>query len=180
MTRIKRIYEVIIGLLQLLIGIGLIQDPVSGVRIAAFLLSLTVTVRGIQTLLYYFSMARMMVGGKRTLFLGLFYLDLGLITSSVASSSAVIIMLYMFILHLVYAVIDIMRSREAKSMGSPAWKGMLIYGINNLLIAVAVLVGNLVFKSVGIVIMIYGAGLAYTACVRIVTAFRKTAIVYIQ
>ena len=46
--------------------------------------------------------------------------------------------------------------------------------------AIAVVVGSTVFKQPVITIYIYGAGLIYTAVLRIASAFRRTRIVYIQ
>ena len=56
----------------------------------------------------------------------------------------------------------------------------MAYGVTNILIAIAVILGNAVFKEPLVTTYIYGAGLMYSAVLRIFTAVRRTKIVYIQ
>lgn len=180
MSRVRRMWNIISGIVIILVAAGLFFDPVAGLPVVTGLISLMLTLRGIQTMAYYFSMARFMVGGKTTLYRGMFYLDLGILTSTVNDYDGMYIILYIAALHIFYGVVNALKGREAKALGSPQWKTELMQGTVNIIMAVAVIVGGLVFHSVRTVVFIYAAGLVYSACIRIGSAFRKTAIVYIQ
>ena len=180
MTKGGRLWRIISGLFMLLMGAGVLIDPYGAVPIFAGILSLTFTLRGLSSLIYYGSTARHMVGGKLALYRGIIYMDAGLFMSAIADEAKIYIILYLAILHGFAGIVDLLRSREAKSEGSPVWKGAAVYGTVEVLLAAAVLIGGYALGSVRAVMYIYGAGLMYTACVRIGTAFRRTAIVYIQ
>lgn len=53
-------------------------------------------------------------------------------------------------------------------------------GMTGIFIAGAVIVGFAVLNEPGITTFIYGCGLMYAAVLKVVTAFRRTKIVYIQ
>lgn len=73
-----------------------------------------------------------------------------------------------------------MRAREARLLGSPIWIYKVAYGATNILISLAVVIGGFTEHSAKFAVYIYAGGLIYSAIVRIVSAFRKTAIVYIK
>ena len=74
----------------------------------------------------------------------------------------------------------VLRALEAKRYASPSWKWSLLGGIANLAVAVLAVVAGLLLRSTASLSYIYAATLFYSACVQLVSAFRKTAIVYIQ
>ena len=121
-----------------------------------------------------------MVGGKRVLYRGIIYLDIGIFTSAVADSAQIYIVLYLAVIHAFNGFIDVMRAREAYGLGSPGWKGTALNGVTNVIIAAVVIAGGFILHSVRVVMYIYAAGLIYSGVVRIATSLRKSAIVYIQ
>lgn len=176
MTKIQRIRNIFVGIIMILCGIAMIKLPQYGYLFVAAILSVSLTIRGIRYLVYYFTMARYMVGGKMILYVGIFYLDLGMFTSTIVDEARGYIILYLLICHVGAGLIDVLRGLEARSGGDPHWSVKVYTGIGNVLIAVACL---FFFRSNQILVCIYSAGLIYNACVRIFSAFRRTAIVYI-
>ena len=56
---------------------------------------------------------------------------------------------------------------------------MLVYGIICILFALAVIVSGLMYHSSALAVIVYSIGLFTTGISRVVSAFRRTAIVYI-
>ena len=180
MTRGRRVLNVITGLIIVLVGLGFIIDPKGGITVAAAILSLTFTFRGIKKLGNYFSLARYTVGGRMTLYSGMLYLELGIFTNALRSNPLIYILLYLMAAHAFSGVVDILRGIEAKRLKTPSWKYTIMYGTTNVLIA-GVLLATWIFGwHVSLAMYAYGAGLIYSGCIRIGNAFRKQAIVYIQ
>ncbi|MBQ6622943.1 MAG: DUF308 domain-containing protein [Mogibacterium sp.] len=180
MTKFGRIREVVKGLVTVLFSVLLFAEPSGGLLIILMILGISFTLKGLHALFYYFTMARSMVGGRSALYRGILFLELGIFTSSLENNPLLYIVLYLVGVHAFYGGIDILRSLEARSVGSPRWKYRLVYGITNLVLAGAVLIGGAVYASFRVVVYIYAAGLIYSAFVRIASAFRRTSIVYIQ
>lgn len=164
----------------MLMGVFLTLRPHEGLPIVALLISISFTLRGIQTLFYYFTMARYMVAGKRLLYRGIIFLDIAILTSEISNYSNLFIILYLAGLHAFSGVLYIAGAVQAKKSGSPLWKNRIAEGLTSIIMVGAVLIGGLPLHSIRIVVYIYGAGLIYSGLVRIVSAFRRTSIVYIQ
>ena len=131
---------------------------------------------GIRSLVYYFTMARHMVGGKYSLYLGVIALDFGMFTLAMSDIPRLYIAIYLMFCHAFSGVIDIMRGLEARSYEG-SWKLTTTHGLVSVFIAIACCV---FIRSNMILVYIYAAGLMYSSCIRIITAFRRSAIVYIQ
>ena len=80
MNSIQRIKKFLSGLGMLLGSLILAAKPEDGYYIIAFLLSISLLLSGVRNLIYYFNMARNMVGGKTILYRALILTDLGLFT----------------------------------------------------------------------------------------------------
>lgn len=175
MTSLQRVKTVLGGLMMLL-GAGLlVAYPVDGYQFIGFILSVVLLGAGIRSLVFYFTMARNMVGGRLILFQGIIALDLGMFAFTLQEVPPVYILLYLLIAHLFSGAVDVMRAMEARRIQSP-WRLNLAYGIANILLAVACF---FCFHNSTLLSYVYAAGLAYSALLRIAQAFRKTAIVYI-
>lgn len=178
MGKIGRIRNVFIGILMILLSfIMLWLEPEQSFLIAALILSPALLIKGIGLLIYYFTMARHMVGGKIQLYVGLIVLDFGMFTLTLTNIPHLYLILYMLGTHAFGGVINILRAREAKRNGASSWKLKASQGVVNLVVAVLCLFS---LGSTRLLVVIYCLGLLYSAVVRIITAFRKTAIVYIQ
>ena len=176
MTKIRRIVSIFRALLTIVLALLIMAMPDEGIKIVAVILSLSLTIAGIRKLIYYFSMARHMVGGRYSLYVGLLYLDLGSFTSIIIDSSRYYIILYLVGIHAFEAAVSIMRGRDAKKNGYPGWKSRIFGGIVNLIIALLCVV---LIRENEAIVFLYAAGLIYSAALRIRDAFRKTAIAYI-
>lgn len=176
MTKLQRIRTVFEGLMMMLCAAVLILVPDSGYLIIALILSVILIVSGIRSLLFYFLMARNMVGGKLILFQGIIALDLGAFALSLQDIPPVYIVLYLLIVHLFSGVIGVLRAMEAKRMEG-RWKLSLAIGIANILLAFTC---GFCLRSTTLLTYVYVIGLLYSACLHIAQAFRKSAIVYIS
>ncbi|MBR4394417.1 MAG: hypothetical protein IKT07_10415 [Oscillospiraceae bacterium] len=173
----QRFTHVLTGLAMIALGVLMMLEPEDCVVIAAGLLSISLTVRGIRYLVYYFTMARHMVGGKLMLYVSIISLDLGLFTATLLDTPRFYIFLYLIAAYAFSGVINLLRGLEARNYGGAAWKHSIIHGGVCILIALA----SVVFiRSADVLVVFYSAGLIYSALIRIATAFRRTAIVYIQ
>lgn len=178
MSKAQRLKSFCEGILILLVAALLFTAPEdeAGYLLVTLILSVSLILAGVRMLIYYFSMARHMVGGKAVLFRGVILFDLGMFTHSLANVPRIYLMLYLLIIHLFAGLIDVLRAFEAKKQGG-AWRGTLAVGIANVLVGAACVAFA---RSVQSLVWIYSGGLIYTACIRIVSAFRRDAIVYIQ
>ena len=173
----QRIKNVLIGVLIILGAVILIAFPEEGIIITASILSLSLFVYGIKTLIYYITMTRHMVGGRIMLYLAVVVLDLGMFTMMLTNIPKMYIALYLVVVYAFSGAIDILRALEAKKYQAPSWRLSLISGIISVVIAILCIV---FIGSTNMIVYLYSAGLIYSAIARIITAFRKTAIVYIQ
>ena len=173
----QRIKNVLIGILIILGAVILIAFPEEGIIITASILSLSLFVYGIKTLIYYITMTRHMVGGRIMLYLAVVVLDLGMFTMMLTNIPKMYIALYLVVVYAFSGAIDILRALEAKKYQAPSWRLSLTSGIISVVIAILCIV---FIGSTNMIVYLYSAGLIYSAIVRIITAFRKTAIVYIQ
>ena len=173
----QRIKNILIGIAIILGALILIAFPEEGMIITASILSLSLFIYGIKTLIYYVTMARHMVGGRIMLYLAVVVLDLGMFTMMLTNIPKIYIVLYLVVVYAFAGVVSILRALEAKRYQAPMWKLSLISGIINVVIAILCII---FMRSTNMIVYLYCAGLIYSAIVRIVTAFRETAIVYIQ
>lgn len=178
MNSVQRIRKFISGLFMLLGSWILIEDPENGFGIIAAFLSFSLTVYGVKSLIYYFSMARNMVGGKAILYRALILMDLGIFTFTAINIPKIYLICHLLITHGFSGIVDMLRAVEDKKLEAPSWKMSFLYGLGNLLVALTAL--RCVFNQASwMVVYIYSAGLAYSAIMQMISSFRKTAIVYI-
>ncbi len=177
MSRFQRVLNVAVGLVSILLGVILILFPVYGFDIILLILSAGLFVLGIKEIIYYFSMAIHMVGGKRSLYKGVIVLEVALFTLSMYEMPTVFVLLYLIAIHAFSGGVEVMRAMEARKNGTSSYKLKLSHGIIDLLMAVCCLV---FIKHGDTAVYIYSAGLIYSAIIKIITAFKRTAVVYIQ
>ena len=177
MSKFQRVRNVIVGLVSILLGVILILFPEYGFDVILLILSIGLFVLGIKEIIYYFSMAMHMVGGKRSLYKGVIVLEVALFTLSMYEIPNIFILLYLVAIHAFSGGVEVMRAMEAKKNGTSSYKLKLSHGIIDLLMALCCLV---FIKYGNIAVYIYSAGLIYSAVIKIITAFKRTAVVYIQ
>lgn len=175
MTSLQRIRMVFESIMMLLFAGMLLLLEENGYKIIGLIISIGLILDGIRALVYYFSMARLMVGGRIELFRGIIALDLGMFAWTLTDIPLIYIILYLLIGHVLSGIIDVLRALEAKRTGG-RWRLNLANGLANILMALVCVAS---FRSTGLLVMVYATGLFYSACLKTAQAFRKTAIVYI-
>ena len=180
MTRTKRLINILQGLVMIVLAGYLVLFPTESLPLVLGLIGLGMTLNGIRSLTYYFSMAKHMVGGKTLLYRGIIFLDVGILTSSLADAPSRSLIIYIAAVCIFTGLVAILRAREEKTGGSRRWKWRLIYGLIYILIAAAVLYCGFAWNLPEIAVDAYALGLIWSATGRIASAFRRTAIVYIQ
>lgn len=172
----RKILNLIIALVLLVSGILIFFMGTSMLSVIALILFVMLVAIGIRELVYFFTMARYMVGGRMILYIGILILDAAFFALSIFNDSPVIIMIYLIIAYAVSGVFDILHAMEEKRMGDPAWKRTLAFAIGNLVIAVAC---GVFIKSPDIAVLVFAGGLIYAAIMRIVSTFKRNAVIYI-
>ena len=172
-----RIRNFLAGIFMILGGIVMLLFPPLGYALVTLMLGLSLFFAGARKLVFYFTMARNMVGGKSQLFVGLILLDFGAFTLSLTEVPRLYIALYLLGAYLVSGAMDVARGVEGKRYASPTWKRDLRHGLERLALAALCLVFA---RSEDTLVLFYCIGLFASAAARIASAFRRTAIVYIQ
>ena len=179
MTKTKRITTALKGLLILLFAAILILAPEEGPGEVTVIVGLGLALKGFGEIVYYFHMARFMVGGKYVLYRGIIILDVGLIATSMAAEKGVLIILCVAIINAATGIIAILRARETRGAGSPKWKYYVSYGVVSIILVVLVIL-SMIFQSKPIIaVYVYAFHLAHVGFQKFSSALKKTAIVYI-
>ena len=178
MNSIQRIKKFLSGLGMLLGSIILIAEQEDGYYIVATLLSFSLLLAGIKSLVYYFTMARNMVGGKSILYKALVLTDLGLFTLTAITIPKIYLICHLLISHAFAGMVDILKAVEDRKLQASSWRMSFVSGLGNLLTAVVAFT-CILNESTELVMDIYCAGLAYSAIMNMAASFRKTAIIYI-
>ena len=177
MSKTRRIWNIIVALLMIQGAIFLMTIPEIGFELVAFIVGLILTIRGIKFIIYYLTHAQHMTGGKWMLLIGLILFDLGIFALTLIDKATVIMIIYVVVIHLVAGLLGIVRAVSNKKDGNTGWKIDLAQGIGNLILVVLCLV---FIHHVEIPVFIYGAGVIYSAILKIISSFKRTAIVYVQ
>lgn len=165
------------GLIWILLAVVLLFFPEDSFLLVVLVLSAGLLISGVSTLIYYFTMARFMVGGKMMLYKGVIIFDFGVLTASLADLPRTYVLLYLVAIHAFSGFVEILRVMEVRRYGGKNWRLKLGHGIINLVMCILCLV---YIKNTNTVIVIYALGILYSGILTFITAFRKTALVYIQ
>ncbi len=91
----------------------------------------------------------------------------------------VFIVLYILGINAFSGIVDILRALEARKLQSPSWRMNLAAGIVSIVFALAAGVSGLVMKDMEVTTIIFVIGVFWSAAAKLISAFRRTAIVYI-
>ena len=178
MTMLQKVASALWGTLSIVIAIIIIITPGDDTYyfILTFL-AIGLLATGIARLYFYFSMARYMVGGKVSLYEGVILIDAAVFSISLSDVPKFYLLLYLAIVHAFSGLVEILRSREAGSYKAKGWLRKFLHGLVNIALAL----GCIIFiKRANTASLIYAVGLLYSGIIRIVTAFRRSTLVYIQ
>ena len=177
MTRFQRIKGFLAGLLLILCGLTLISLPEENFEFVAILLGLYLIFAGLKNLVYYFTMARHMVGGQFLLIMGVIIFDFGVYSFSLFDDSSFIIISYLTGIHLFSGALNLVKALSEIRSSISFWKTDMLQAGVNFVMAVLCLTFR---HTPSVLVYLYAAGLFYSAAVRIWSVFRRTAIVYIS
>ena len=178
MTIFQRIKNILFGLLVLAVGVLFLVDPSDEAYLFIIaILTLGLAVRGISDIIFYFTMARHMVGGKVILIKGVVILDFAFLTGTLSNVPKIYILLYLIAMHAFAGAIDVLRAMEAKSKVEGPWKLKCFQGVGNILLAVACLV---FINRANTALIIYSAGMVYSGILRVISSFRPTTFIVIK
>ena len=142
-----------------------------------WILETALIISGIQQLVYYFTMARNMVGGIYIFYKGILLLDAGLFAVALGEVPEQYGMLYLIATMAFSGITAIIHAIEAKRMQSGRWIHQMFYGSVEFLSAIVCLI---FLNSGRILLIVYSIGLFHAGTHRILSAFRKSEIVYIK
>ena len=178
MTGFQRIRKILFALCMIAVALVLIFNPSDiAYMIILLIMSVALAISGIKDIIFYFTMARHMIGGKMILVQGVIVLDFALLTASLSDVPTIYILLYLIGIHAFSGVVEVMRAMESKKSVEGPWKLKFSHGIINFALAIACLI---FIRHSETALIIYSIGLIYSAIVRIFSAFRKTAFILIE
>ena len=122
-------------------------------------------------------MARHMVGGRNTLYSALIQLDLAMFTLTLTNIPKIFIMIYLVSVFGVTGLLRLLRGLEAKKRNAPAWYGSFINGVVYLLITVLC---TIFISNTTVMVIVFCVGLIFVGLSRVVSAFQRAKIVYVQ
>ena len=179
MTLMQRVKKIISALLMILGAVLVLYLGENGFLLIALFLCVSLVFYGLRSLLFYATMARHMVDGRISLYKGLILLDLGIFSLTVLNDPHVFIVLYILGINAFSGIVDILRALEARKLQSPSWRMNLAAGIVSIFFALAAGVSGLVMKDMEVTTIIFVIGVFWSAAAKLISAFRRTAIVYI-
>ena len=162
---------------MVVVGVIMALDYQAVYPFVVLFLGLTMMLAGLRSFIYYFTMARHMVGGRIVLYRAIIVIDMALFTLTLTDVPPVFVVLYLAGIHGFAGFVDILRARESKRLQGGSWKLIFVHGLVNVIIAALCLA---FIGTESVAAGIYSLGLAYSGIIRIVQAFRRTAVVYIQ
>ena len=177
MTKFQRLKNLIYGLLLIASGMILLYIPKNAFVLLLLLLSATLLISGINTLIYYFTMARFMVDGKMMLYKGIIVFDFGVLTASLVDVPRQFVLVYLIGAHAFSGLVELLRAMEARRYGGKNWRLKMGHGLVNV---VTCIICVIFLNHTNTVVIVYALGILYSGVLTLVSAFRRTAFVYIQ
>ncbi len=177
MTKFQRLKNLIYGLLLIASGMILLYIPQDAFVLLLLLLSTTLLISGVNTLVYYFTMARFMVDGKMMLYKGIIVFDFGVLTASLVDVPRQFVLVYLIGVHAFSGLVELLRAMEARRYGGKNWRLKMGHGLVNV---VTCIICVIFLNNTNTVVIVYALGILYSGVLTLVSAFRRTAFVYIQ
>ncbi len=177
MTKLQRIKNIIYGLILLASGMILLFVPDDAFVFLLLLLSTTLLISGLNTLVYYFTMARFMVDGKMMLYKGIIIFDFGVLTASLVDVPRQFVLVYLIGVHAFSGLVELLRAMEARRYGGKNWRLKMGHGFVNVITCIICII---FLNNTNTVVIVYALGILYSGALTLVSAFRRTAFVYIQ
>lgn len=176
MSNFRRMYNLIKGFFMLLCASLLMVHPKDGAVFVILILDLELLIHGIRMIIYYFTMARYMVGGIMTLYKSIIIIDFGLFIFFMEDIPYRLMLMYLLAVMAMHSITTILGSLEMKRMENHSWKVKMANGVINISLVIFAL---FMFGSEQMVTIIFCIGLINTAFYNIAVSLKKSAIIYI-
>lgn len=176
MGSMRRMSRFLYGIFMLACAVLLFAFPKDGALYVVAIIDIVLLLYGLRMLVYYFTLARFMVGGIMTLYKSIIVIDFGLFVFYLDEIPYRIVMLYLIGLMAFNAIRSILSAFEMKRLGNVIWKRRFAYGVIKLAFAFG---SFFVHDSMEVVTIMYSLGLIHAAVFNIESAFKKSAIIYI-
>ena len=116
-----------------------------------------------------------MVGGLAVLFIGVFLVDFGVLSVSLADEPHVYILLYLAGWNAFSGLISLLRAAEIIRNKGRSWKMNALYGVVNIAVSIACFMN---YGNLQMLTLLYCAGLGYSGLLRIFASPGKSATSY--
>ncbi len=176
MTVWRRIRGVLAGILLILVALLLLVSGGQAYGLVLSIYALMLELAGLRRLVFYFKMARFMVGGKSILYRGILLLDLGVFAGSMVNLPRIYVLLYICGTLAFSGIVDVLRALESRQFGSP-WKLKVSKGALSIFAALHALI---FLRSLDTVVYLFCVALMYSAAVRIISALRPSPVLTIS
>ena len=177
MSKGRRVLTVVVALLGILGAVILMTIPDYAYEVLELGISLTLVYNGVRYIIYYITNAQHMVGGKWFLLIGIIMFDMGVFATAIYDRTQKITLIYIICAQLVAAVLSLIRAAGDMKDKNLSWKFHLAQGIGS---SIQVILCLIFINSAMIPLYLYCIYAIYTAILMIISAFKKTAIVYVQ
>ncbi|MCR5830559.1 MAG: hypothetical protein K6G67_00265 [Lachnospiraceae bacterium] len=178
MTIFRRIRTFLSGLLMMIAAVLFVIIPGDDkYMIIIGIIAVGLAFKALNDIIFYFVMARHMVGGKMILFQGVVVLDFAILAASMSHVPKIYILLYLAGIHAFSGVVETLRAMEARRTVEGPWRMKLGHGIVNFLLALACII---FIRRIDTAVLIYSLGLIYSAVIRMIGAFRRTTFIVIE
>ena len=173
----NRIWHFALGIGMILASIVLLLDPQDGCYVIVLLLDIVLIAAGTRLIVYYITMARFMVDSEGILYKAIILLDFGMFIFNLDDFPMHAVMFYLIGIFGATGFIRLLKVFEVKRSGGKFWHVTFFVGIGRILIAIASL---FFLDSVMMMSVLYCVGLLNTAVSHIISAFRPTAVAYVE
>ena len=176
MTNWQKFTNILTAIFMSLFGLLILTMGEQAYLLIIVVLAIALFVYSIRMLVYYFKMARFMVGGKEILIRGILFLDLFIFIGSLSTVPTTYVLLYMVGMLAFSGVVDIMNAMDLKKMQGQ-WKLQILRGAICVIGAIVCIVK---MNTPSTVVAIFCFMLFYNAMMRIINAVRPSEIISIQ
>jgi len=176
MTKFQRIKGVLSALIMIIFAGLILNFKDYGVQIISILVWLSLTAEGIYELFYYFLMARHMVRGEAVLYKALLVCDLAIFTFAITTIPSAYILIYLTVIFGFSGLVSVLRAMEARKNGAESWRFNAFQGLFNVALAVLCLIFIRAGQPAG---LLYSIMLINSAIFKLISSFRRTAVIYI-
>ena len=176
MTIWQKVKNVLLAVSMIAIGVAMIFYGEKAYFVIIALFSIALEIMGLRKLMFSFSMARHMVGGRNILFRGILFFDFGIFTGSLVWVPKGYILVYLAGTLAFSGVVNIIGATEAKRIES-SWKFKTFQGIVKILFAIICLI---FMRSEVRVVDICAIGFILSAVMSIANTFRRQQVITID